>query len=348
MNLSNRLRLWFIQMFGIQVIMVTLLFFVGVQLYLFTSRNPMMTLQQSLILTSFLFLLLVLVSLYFGFKGVYTIKGRIDDIVTYLTVLRSGRFSVRIDHFEQDLMEDVVVELNLLAEFIQDQVKTLQRVVDEKSELAKKAHQAASIEERQRLARDLHDSVSQQLFALSMLSSATVRTFESKPEEALKLMKQSAGIANKAQGEMRALLLHLRPVDLKGDSFYKGLYILMKELKERTALEIEAAMEDIDDLSKATEEHLFRIVQEALSNILRHASATKVLLSSERIHDFLHVYISDNGSGFKVEENKMTSYGLQTMKERCAELGGVFQIRSKEGEGTYINIRIPYHSKGES
>ncbi|RDI47860.1 sensor histidine kinase [Falsibacillus pallidus] len=335
------IRIWFVQSFLLMGVLGGLIFFSGLQVYILFSPEPIISLQSSIYLSLFLFLLLIILSLYFGFRGGYLFKGRLDSLLTFVTTLRSGKFSARITKSENDEIGLITDELNHLAQFIQDQVKSLQRLADEKSELANQAHHAAVIEERQRLARELHDSVSQQLFALGMLSSAAIRIIEEDSNQAKGMLEQVAQIASKAQGEMRALLLHLRPIDLKGDSLREGLIKLVRELKEKSNLEIEMRIEEIEHLSKGTEAHVFRIVQEALSNILRHAHAEKVKIVLERSKDMLHLYISDDGKGFGVHASKMTSFGLQSMRERCEELGGVFQIRSKENEGTYINIRIP-------
>ncbi|MGD6801502.1 sensor histidine kinase [Rossellomorea vietnamensis] len=329
-------------------LMGTLIFFLIIQFYLLITETPSITLAGSLYLTLLIFLIFSSLSIYFGIRTGSLFKGRLDDISTFVSVLRSGRFSARVDDSKQDEIGIITDELNQLAVYIQEQVKILQRLADEKSELADQAHQAAVMEERHRLARDLHDSVSQQLFALNMLSSAAVRTVRNKPKEAEPILQQVAEIAAKAQGEMRALLLHLRPIDLKGENLAEGLKKLIRELIEKTPIEITPELDHLEGLTKGTEAHLFRIVQEGISNILRHAEATHIKISTKRIDSTLNLYISDNGKGFSVNQQKMTSYGLQTMRERCEEIGGVFQIRSKENEGTYINIRIPLKEEGES
>ncbi|WP_349305546.1 sensor histidine kinase [Bacillus sp. FJAT-49736] len=335
------IRFWFIQNFLTMAVICSLLYFVGLQFYLLINHETVIDTKKILFLSLFMFFIFATFSVYFGFRSGRTFLRKLDDVLSFVSILRSGKYSARVENFEQDEIGLILDEMNQLAAYIQDQVRSLQRLADEKTELADQAHQAAVMEERQRLARDLHDSVSQQLFALGMLSSAALRTVTKNPMEAENMLKQVAGISAKAQGEMRALLLHLRPIDLRGDSLEEGIYKLVRELKEKTNLDIESSIKDLGDLSKAIEEHVFRIVQEALSNILRHAHATKVRITLETMKDHLHLYISDNGDGFSVERKSITSYGLQTMRERCEELGGVFQIRSKENEGTYINIRIP-------
>ncbi|NMH69552.1 sensor histidine kinase [Bacillus sp. RO3] len=322
-------------------VMAILLFFISLQIHLYFFENPSISLKQSVYLTIWLGMILLVLSIYFGFRTGYTFKGRIDDISTFVTLLRSGKFSARVDRYEHDELGLLSDELNQLAVFIQEQVKSLQRLADEKSELADRVHHAAVMEERQRLARDLHDSVSQQLFALNMLSSAAQRSMGKDSQKVETIVRQVAEIAGKAQGEMRALLLHLRPIDLKGEGLCDALTILIRELKEKTQIEIEASLDGIEDLSKGTETHMFRIIQESLSNILRHSEATKVKIVTEKKGGYVSLYISDNGKGFNLKQNKMTSYGLQTMRERAEEIGGLFHIRSKEKEGTYIDLRIP-------
>lgn len=325
----------------IMALMGGLIYFVFLQFYLYIFGDQELNTKNILLITLFLLVVYMILSVYFGYRSGQILLKRLDEMLSFVSILRSGKYSARAKEIEKDEIGLIFEEMNQLAIFLQDQVRSLQRLADEKTDLANQAHQAAVMEERQRLARDLHDSVSQQLFALGMISSAALRTVTKDPLQAKTMLEQVANISAKAQGEMRALLLHLRPIDLKGDTLYEGLNKLVYELKEKTQLDIECQIESIDSLSKAIEEHIFRIVQEALSNILRHSEATKVRVTLESAREQLHLYISDNGKGFKVERSLMTSYGLQTMRERCEELGGVFQIRSMEEEGTYINIRIP-------
>src|SRR5690625_4065531 len=142
---------------------------------------------------------------------------------------------------------------------------------------------------------------------------------------------------------MSALPLQLRPVQLSGDSLPTGIQKLGNELKQKSRMEFQLALEPDLMLSETVEEHVFRIVQEALSNILRHANATTVKIEVFTRSRELFLHIRDNGKGFDIEEDsdKKTSYGLKTMRERTEELGGRFTIRTNIDEGTYIDIRIP-------
>src|SRR5690625_120447 len=219
---------------------------------------------------------------------------------------------------ENDEISRISEDLNLLGGKLQSQVKSLQRLADERAEYGKSAHQIATVEERQRLARDLHDSVSQQLFALTMLAEAAINQFDQNPEQAKRQLQEVAKAGLAAQTEMRALLLHLRPVHLSGDSLQEGIEKLIEEIKQHTPLHVELSIPQDLSLPEAVEEHMFRIIQEALSNVLRHAEASDVSIHvSERIHE-LFLHIRDNGKGFDEAEfsDKKTSYGLHTMRER--------------------------------
>lgn len=285
----------------------------------------------------------LIISVYAGFKSSGDLKERLDYLSVQITQFANGNYDSRLYYKEHDEITRISNEMNELGKKLDDQVKSLQRMADEKADFAESAHKAAAMEERQRLARDLHDAVSQQLFALTMMSEAAVKQFDKNPDVAKEQVTEIASSALKAQSEMRALLLHLRPVHLSGDPLPIGVRKLIDELKQKTSMEFSIGIDDEIELSRTTEEHVFRIIQESLSNTLRHSAATKVTLEVFIRSRELFLHIRDNGKGFNMENNsnRKTSYGLKTMKERSEELGGTFAIRSGEGEGTYIDIRIP-------
>lgn len=211
--------------------------------------------------------------------------------------------------------------------------------VDEKWE--EKVKFTAVIEERQRLARELHDAVSQQLFAISMTATAVSRTIERDWERARRQVHLIEEMAAVAQSEMRALLLHLRPVHLDGKNLAQALQALVEELKQKIPMEIMLEVDDSVVLRPEAEDHLFRIVQEAMSNTLRHAKADHMEIILRRDGNELFMGIKDTGIGFDLEAKKQASYGLLTMEERVIELGGTLVMSSKLGEGTAIEIRLP-------
>lgn len=285
----------------------------------------------------------LLLSFYIGFKLSSDMKEQVDYISVLITQYANGNYQSRIHFNDNDEVSRIGNELNDLGIILQNQVRSLQRMADEKSEYAKSAHKAATIEERQRLARDLHDSVSQQLFALTMLSEAALKQIVKNPVLAKQQMQSIVSAGHAAQTEMRALLLHLRPVYLSGDSLGEGIKKLISELKEKCQINFKLNMKYDIELSDSIEEHVFRIVQEALSNILRHAEANNVKIELTKNTSDLFVSIHDDGRGFDIDSNttSKTSYGLKTMQERSEEIGGTFKVKSIIDKGTHIDIKIP-------
>lgn len=200
----------------------------------------------------------------------------------------------------------------------------------------------AVIEERQRLARELHDAVSQQLFAISMTATAVSRTMEKDWERAKHQVQLIEEMASVAQSEMRALLLHLRPVHLDGRSLGLAIQKLVEELHHKIQMDIELQVDTTLLMKQEIEDHLFRITQEALSNTLRHAKATQLTITLFKLERDVHLYIEDNGIGFDDQNRKQGSYGLLTMEERVRELDGTLKLSSELKKGTRIEVVIPY------
>ena len=186
-------------------------------------------------------------------------------------------------------------------------------------------------DERQRLARELHDSVSQQLFAASMMLSAIKETI-------LEKMVQDSLL------EMRALLLHLRPLGLKDKSLGEGIKDLVIDLQKKVPMKVVHEIQDFK-VPKGIEDHLFRITQEAISNTLRHSNGTKVTVELFNKDDYLLLRIQDNGKGFNVDEKLEQSYGLKNMRERALEIGATFHIVSLPDSGTRIEVKAPLNKE---
>jgi two-component system, NarL family, sensor histidine kinase LiaS len=266
---------------------------------------------------------------------------RLNQIRASMLLLEKGNLSKEVPPMGEDEVGLLAEQLDRIGKKWEDQVSSLQRLSNNNAELAGKARFTAIIEERQRLARELHDAVSQQLFAISMTATALSRTMDKDFEKAKRHVVLIEEMASVAQSEMRALLLHLRPVHLEGKNLAEGMQELIRELQAKVPIEIISEIEQAVVLSRGIEDHLFRIVQEALSNTLRHSKATKLHITLKHLGELVFLSIRDNGIGFDVEQKKHTSYGIVTMQERVVELGGSIHIVSAEGKGTRIDIRIP-------
>lgn len=201
-------------------------------------------------------------------------------------------------------------------------------------------------QERHRLARELHDSVSQQLFAAMMMLSALNQQLADADEMTRKQMNMIEKIINEAQSEMRALLLHLRPVSLEGKSLKQGIEQLLNELSTKIQIQLSWSIADIA-LAKGIEDHLFRIVQELLSNTLRHAKASELEVYMDKVDNALTLRVIDDGVGFDTSVKAAGSYGLQNINERVAGMGGTCKIISFAGEGTSVEIKVPVIERSE-
>lgn len=194
--------------------------------------------------------------------------------------------------------------------------------------------------ERHRIARELHDSVSQQLFAAMMMLSALNERADTLPENTQKSLKLVESIINESQSEMRALLLHLRPVKLEGKTLRKGLEQLLTELQTKVQIKLSWEISPVDTIP-GIEDHLFRIIQELVSNTLRHAKARTLEVHLVQSDQDINLRVFDDGIGFDTKIKKSGNYGLMNIRERVNSLGGTCKIISFPKQGTIVEIRIP-------
>jgi two-component system, NarL family, sensor histidine kinase LiaS len=289
-----------------------------------------------------LFLFLVMCAgAIFGFAAGKHIKKRLDELEEATMAFERGNYAYRVPDLGPDEIGTVGRRLNTMSHRIEDQIASLQRLSSERAEWSETLKQATITEERQRLARELHDAVSQQLFAISMMTKAAQHTIEQQPEKAVQQMIKVEEMAGVAQSEMRALLLHLRPAHLEGKGLREGVQDLLEELQQKHDLSIVGDIQTLPSLAKGIEDHLFRIIQESISNVLRHAKATTLQVRLATVQDQVRLKIEDDGVGFNPDEERPSSYGLQSMGERVNEIGGVLDITSLPNKGTVIEVKVP-------
>ncbi len=283
----------------------------------------------------------ILVGVAFGLSSGMYWRKQLEGMTAALTQLGQGRpVEEQPAVSKTQEIELMWKQVEKVQQHVSEQTKLSQKLANERAEDQEKQIQKVVSEERNRLARELHDSVSQQLFAASMLMSAVNESGAAKTDGERKQLNLVEEMIHQSQLEMRALLLHLRPVALKGKTLIEGIQELLMELAQKVPLEIEWKVESIA-LNKGVEDHLFRILQESVSNTLRHAKATTLeVLCLEREGTVL-LRVVDDGVGFDVETSKTGSYGLQNMHERALELGGTMKIVSVPGKGTRLEVRIP-------
>ncbi|MNW40472.1 two-component system, NarL family, sensor histidine kinase LiaS [Fontibacillus panacisegetis] len=285
--------------------------------------------------------LLLSIGATYGFFQGYRNKRKIDQLRDALLQWEKGNKTDTVPKLGDDEVGRLGEQLERIGKRWEEQVTSLQRLSTHNAQLAEQARVSAIVEERQRLARELHDAVSQQLFAISMTATAVGRTLEKDFDKAQRQVELIEEMASVAQSEMRALLLHLRPVYLEGKELSQGLLDLVRELKTKVPMELTLEMDDELNLGRGIENHLFRIIQEAMSNTLRHSKADKMEIRIHRKLNVVKVTLRDNGLGFELDEKKQTSYGLSTMQERVREIGGSIQFITAPGKGTRIEITVP-------
>ncbi|MGE7758674.1 sensor histidine kinase [Peribacillus sp. NPDC097895] len=289
--------------------------------------------------------LVMTVGLIYGVVSGMFWKRQLERVNEGLYLLEQGRLPSQQETYPVQEMAKMMERMQLIHKQINEQTKLSQKMANEKAVDQEKQIQEIVSQERNRLARELHDSVSQQLFAASMFMSAITESQTDMEKTEMKQFKVVEEMIHQSQLEMRALLLHLRPVALKGKSLHEGMKELLLELAQKVTMDINWKMEPVT-LDKGIEDHLFRILQESISNTLRHAKANSLEVLLIVRDGLIILRITDDGIGFNVDESKTGSYGLQNMHERAVELGGTMQLVSVPNKGTKLEVKIPLLNAG--
>jgi signal transduction histidine kinase len=202
--------------------------------------------------------------------------------------------------------------------------------------LYEQAQQAATLEERQRLARDLHDAVTQTLFSASIIADILPRLLSRDPREALLRVDELRELTRGALAEMRTLLLELRPTTLSETPIGELLHQLGEAMvgRARVPVSVEATMEG--DLPHEVKIAFYRIAQEALNNIAKHAAAHQVQVSLRCDAGVAQLCIADDGVGFDLDHTRPDNLGLHIMRERAAAVGAQLTVESAPGSGTRV------------
>ncbi|MBW4437724.1 MAG: sensor histidine kinase [Pleurocapsa minor GSE-CHR-MK-17-07R] len=209
--------------------------------------------------------------------------------------------------------------------------------------LVEQISEAAAQEERKRLARDLHDSIKQQVFSMSVSASAAYAHLEGNPTAARAALLDVKQSAQEAMVEMRALLQQLSPAPLEKSGLVQALREQCEALAYRTGAKVETQFGTLppdDRLPIGAQETIFRIAQEALSNIARHARAMHVTLALTTEDEAVTLKITDNGQGFDISKAP-EGMGLGNIRTRAQAIGATIALESETGKGTMLNVRIP-------
>ncbi len=232
-------------------------------------------------------------------------------------------------------VEERTSELQQINERLQDEIAQRQKA--EKA-LAENAALEAVTSERARLARDLHDAVTQTLFSASLIAEVLPDLWEMDVEEAKQSTEELRQLTRGALAEMRTLLLELRPAALTQSRFKDLLKQLSEAVIGRARLPVNLSIEGDCKLPPEVKVALYRIAQESLNNIVKYSRATQVNINLIISCTGLHMEIIDNGTGFDLSKIKPTSLGMRIMRERAQTIDADFEVVSQPGKGTTVSV----------
>lgn len=220
-------------------------------------------------------------------------------------------------------------------------------VAVDSAELLTRSRRDAEVAERARLARDLHDSVVQQVFSMRMQAKALRAQVDAgganDPERVRAVADELLSLAQHALGDLRSLVLQLHPVELDGSGLGPAVRAHAASLQDTSGVQVDVDADELPDLPADLQEDLYRIVQEALHNVVKHAHATRATVRIRREGDprtRLSIEISDDGIGLHGEKHRAGAIGLASMQERAQRWGGHTEIGNAE-HGCCVRVQIP-------
>jgi NarL family two-component system sensor histidine kinase LiaS len=233
------------------------------------------------------------------------------------------------------------------SEFIEDPVgdeishlgQKLNQMASQLKDLLKRRQEMAVSEERNRLARDLHDSAKQQALAASFQIGTALTLFESDAQTAKSHLDEADRLVDSVRKELTDLIHELRPQAMNGKDIAETINDYAIEWAHQSGIEVHVDVQEPVGLSLEVKQALFRILQESLANIARHSSAEFVDIML-RVDEDIQLVVKDDGQGFdtQLEHDGM---GLQSMRERAESLTGSFTVESMPGEGTRVSVTFP-------
>jgi signal transduction histidine kinase len=207
-------------------------------------------------------------------------------------------------------------------------------------EYADKIEELVAVQERNRIARDIHDSLGHALTSLNIQLQTALKLWQKNPTKAQPFLLQAQQLGAIAIKEVRQSVSTLRADAEDAQNLETRLEFLIRDFRQNSNLSVSSYICPCNFLSPSIATTLYRLIQEALTNISKHAQATEVKIQIIIIADLLLLTIADNGKGFNIN-TVISGFGLQGMKERLASIDGYFEVKTKPGQGCQIVARIP-------
>ena len=278
----------------------------------------------------------------------------IDNV---LARIAGGDFSQRVEVPNRDEFGSLSNNLNRMSEqldglyqelssvngTLQARLEELQEAHNQLQEYAAQAGELATVQERNRLARELHDSVTQTIFSMTLTTEAAHILLQRDPTQAASHLDRLQQLAQGALNEMRSLIQQLPPLAGQDQGLVIALRAHLRTLEESDGLKVELQVDSESQLPPEHEEGLFRIAQEALNNVSKHAQTDRAAITLTITSDRASLLIEDKGAGFDDSGQSAPGegFGMTSMRERVDILGGDLEIRSSPGEGTTVLVNVP-------
>jgi len=263
----------------------------------------------------------------FGFVTAWRLTRRLRRLARAAQAWSQGDFSAIIRDRSKDELGQLSRELNSMA-------RQLENLLETQGELA-------TLEARNSFARDLHDSVKQQVFATSLQIATARALIEQNREAAESHLAQADELVHLAQRELNVLIHQMRPATLEGKGLSGALRDYVADWSRRSEIPAEVHVQGERQAPLEVEHALFRVAQEALANVAKHSGAKSVEVDLVYDADRLMLWVTDDGRGFNLAKEEGDGFGLRSMSERLARLGGRMDVESAPGKGTRIVCVCP-------
>jgi two-component system, sensor histidine kinase and response regulator len=217
----------------------------------------------------------------------------------------------------------------------------LQKALEQERALNQRIEELAALEERNRIARDIHDSLGHALVALNIQIESVITLWkDNELDEAYEFLLEAKQLGSNALQSVRQSVSAIRSDPLHGKSLEEAIATLAKEFQHTTGIRPDYQIQLSRPLSNQVSTVIYRVVQEGLTNICKHANATQVQIHLQSVESNLSLVMQDNGKGFHLGDNR-SGFGLQGMRERVVGLGGTLNISSESGKGCRITVSFP-------
>ncbi len=211
----------------------------------------------------------------------------------------------------------------------------------------RKQRERAIIEERARIARDMHDTLAQNLYSLSLKIDLCQKLLAKDPERVGSEMEVMRATLKQSLGDVRSAIFALRPIDLERLGFFRALERMAQEFEEQSGVKAKLVIRGEGELPPDVESVLFRVAQEALSNVGKHAQAEEIGIELDLSLQAVFLKVRDDGRGFDPKASKNSGMGIRSMKERVEAARGSFSLESSPNWGTQVHATLPLLLEGE-